>query len=60
MLRTRQSTGEFTVGHGVSPALCGVLAGSVLETGRKKDTGLEKTHIEVHWKVSLHLSSDFI
>lgn len=26
----------------------------------KKDTGLEKTHIAVHWKVSLHLSSDFI
>lgn len=26
----------------------------------KTDTGLEKTHIAVHWKVSLHLSADFI
>lgn len=26
----------------------------------KTDTGLEKTHIAVHWKVSLHLTSDFI
>lgn len=26
----------------------------------KTDTGLEKTHIVVHWKVSLHLTSDFI
>lgn len=26
----------------------------------ERNTGLEKTHIEVHWKVSLHLSSDFI
>lgn len=26
----------------------------------KTDTGLEKMHIVIHWKVSLHLSSNFI
>lgn len=38
----------------------GVLWGGKGPVNWKTNTGLEKTHIAVHWKVSLHLSSDFI
>lgn len=39
---------------------CSVGGGGKGPLNWKTGTGLEKTHVAVHWKVSLHLSSDFI